>query len=509
MMYLYLMIPITSVNGVYSSNASEMMSGLGIISEHVLFATFLNSIGLVLAGPFVMAALKAYSFRYILTISLLLLLGFNIICGYTHSLPILFLLSLIMGVIRMFPLFVALIEVKKLLLGKKAAPPAPDSPEQAEKNNCMRGLTQSVIYFFFLTLGQIGSFVTVRISYEYQWQYVYLYFGASVLIGLILVTILMKPMDIKVRKDYKMPLVAQTFSLAICLSSSTYVFVYGMIYDWFDDDRIYIASGIAIISTSVLILQLLFCRNKLIDLKAIALPSVITAVVFFILVMVLSSSSVVVTTFMGLSMSTDSVKFASLSNWQIPGFAVGLGINMFMLKRRIHARWTMVIGFLFLLVSSIYMYFQYQSIAHFDSLILPTVIRSIGMWMIYAYCGYYGMNHVNLSKQLGTWVVILLVFRGVLGPVAGSTLYSSAIAYRTQDHVERIAQEYDRVYPEIFSLSLTSAKNMIQQQAVIATLKELTGWTIYGSFGCMIIALLFPYERWHFRYKKFKFSTKL
>ena len=41
---LFFFLPILTVGGVYSVNSTEMMSGLGIISEHIQFANFVTSI---------------------------------------------------------------------------------------------------------------------------------------------------------------------------------------------------------------------------------------------------------------------------------------------------------------------------------------------------------------------------------------------------------------------------------------------------------------------------------
>ena len=43
---LFFFLPILTVGGVYSVNSTEMMSGLGIISEHIQFANFVTSIGM-------------------------------------------------------------------------------------------------------------------------------------------------------------------------------------------------------------------------------------------------------------------------------------------------------------------------------------------------------------------------------------------------------------------------------------------------------------------------------
>ena len=48
---LFFFLPILSVGGVYSVNSTEMMSGLGIISEHIQFANFVTSIGMATFVP--------------------------------------------------------------------------------------------------------------------------------------------------------------------------------------------------------------------------------------------------------------------------------------------------------------------------------------------------------------------------------------------------------------------------------------------------------------------------
>lgn len=45
-------LPILTVGGTYSVASTEMMSGLGIISEHIQFANFATSIGMAAFCPF-------------------------------------------------------------------------------------------------------------------------------------------------------------------------------------------------------------------------------------------------------------------------------------------------------------------------------------------------------------------------------------------------------------------------------------------------------------------------
>ena len=94
-------IPILTVGGVYSVNSTEMMSGLGIISEHITFTTFATSIGMAAFCPFLyrlvvirrekMMCLAGFSMMYVL----------SYICAETDSIFLLALCSVLMGFLRM------------------------------------------------------------------------------------------------------------------------------------------------------------------------------------------------------------------------------------------------------------------------------------------------------------------------------------------------------------------------------------------------------------------------
>ena len=47
-----LFIPIMTVSGAYSANSSEMVGGLGILSEHISFIGFVTSVGMAAFSPF-------------------------------------------------------------------------------------------------------------------------------------------------------------------------------------------------------------------------------------------------------------------------------------------------------------------------------------------------------------------------------------------------------------------------------------------------------------------------
>ena len=520
LMFFFIFVPTMFLNGAYSSNATDMVGGLGILSEHVMFATFAAAIGLVIAGPYVLPVLKSFGARriYITGFSIMLLL--NIICGYTESVTMLALCSFLMGVVRVFVMLNTIFSLIKHFAGidpmSMLSSAADATPEQIAKKNQGRAMLQSITFFIFLTIGQVGSYLTSKIAYEYRWQYAHWYVAIYVLFAMLLVLLLMPPSHTRDKSKIEWPPLSQAITAAIFFFAVTFILVYGKTYDWFDDWRISLSGGIALVSAGAFILQHCFAKHRLIDPKAFTAPSVRMSIVFFTLVMLLNSSSALSSVFMGMAMKLDSVQTAAIGNWQIAGFFLAMLINIAMIKKAVHSRWVIACGFTFITVSTIYMYFLYQSMATYEMMILPTVLRGAGMWMIYAYCGCMGLNDLNAGKQLGSWIFIMLMFRAVLGPVGGATLYSNGVYHRSQNYIERFAQNLDssdsetaasfkriqmgmvmqgKSYEEATQMASISSKGGVQSQATLVALKEISGWTIWGGIGCTLLALVFPYGK--------------
>ena len=114
---ILLFIPIMTVSGAYSVNSSEMMGGLGFLSEHISFIGFMTSIGMAAFSPFF------YSLVCIRREKMMCLVGFSIlailsyVCAETDNLFLLALCSLIMGFVRQTLLMCNLFTLIKYAFG--------------------------------------------------------------------------------------------------------------------------------------------------------------------------------------------------------------------------------------------------------------------------------------------------------------------------------------------------------------------------------------------------------
>lgn len=82
---LFFFLPILSVGGVYSVNSTEMMSGLGIISEHIQFANFVTSIGMAAFAPFLYELVCIRREKLMCIAGFALMYVFSYVCGQNRQ----------------------------------------------------------------------------------------------------------------------------------------------------------------------------------------------------------------------------------------------------------------------------------------------------------------------------------------------------------------------------------------------------------------------------------------
>ena len=517
---LFLFVPVLFINGTYSSNIGEMTSSLGIISENIQYANFATAIGMAVFTPFLRKHLELRRPKMAFILGLLLLTLFSYLCARTDSIPLLIVCSFLTGIVRMDLIFHGIscfflyVFKRDMVHGMKPAPVA--VPEEVvSKIDHFRTLFLSILYLFFLTIGQLGSFVTAYLAYSYEWQYVYYFMIALALISLVLVELTMVYQKRVNTAHLNMKKFGDMVLASLLLMSLCYVLIYGKTLDWFDDRTIRLAVAVFLVSLGGFIFLELYSKRPYFNFRAFTGRNIVIAVVIFLIGMVLNSSSMLVSAFTGLSMTIDNWNNALLSNWSLAGNAIGTVIVFFMAKKRIPFKYMFIFSFSFITVSAIYMYFQFQSMGLYNNMIFPVIIRSAGMIIAYGMAGALGMTRLNLHYY-GSWMFIMLTVRSVIGPVAGISLYSNLLDNRENYYINRLSQEVDMLNPQISgayaytqagammqgrsyedaqSLASMSVTRKIHVQAVLAALKEIAGWTIWVGFASIILVIVIPYKR--------------
>ena len=518
---ILLFIPILTVGGVYSVNSAEMMSGLGIQSEHIQFVSFVTYIGMAAFAPFF------YDLVCIRREKLMCIMGFSImyalsyVCAETDSIFLLALCSLIMGFLRMVLMMVNLFTLIKYGFGMEATKNItpgmdPTTEEGWDKLDIEKATSQPIIYLFFMILGQLGTALTAWLAYEYEWQYVYYYMMGSTLTSILIIFITMPYHGYTNRQS---PINFAKFgSVAVFSSMMTcfiYVMIYGKVLDWFDDVSIVRATILTIVFAVFFIYMESTIRSPYFLLGVFRLRTIIMGIILFTLLMILNSSSMFVNIFANVGMKIDNYQNAVLGNWCVVGYVIGAIISVALGARGVHLKYLFAIGFFLIGLSAVFMYFEVQTSGLYERLKYQVIIRASGMMIVYALTAVHA-NQRMPYRFLSSWICIMLIVRMVVGPGIGTALYTNVFQHRQQHYVMRYAQNVDPMNPEAFrtyamtkngmlyqgkseteaeNMAALSTKGRIQVQATLSAIKEMSGWTIYGCLFAIIFVLIFPYRK--------------
>ncbi len=518
---LLLFIPILTVGGVYSVNSTEMMSGLGIISEHIQFTNFVTSIGMAAFAPFLYRLMCIRREKMMCLAGFSLMYVFSYICAETDSIFILALCSLLMGFLRMVLMMVNLFTLIKYAAGKeetrKITPGLKNNNDKGwNKLDIDRCVSQPGIYLFFMILGQLGTSLTAWLAFEYEWQYVYYFMMGTVLLSILVIFITMPYHKFATRR---FPINFRQFGnvavFCITLVCITYVLVYGKVLDWYDDASIRTATLVAAVSACIFFYMEKNRHSHYFLLDVFKLRTIRMGILLYLLLMIFNSSAMFVNVFTGVGMKLDNYQNATLGNWCVAGYAIGAISSMILGSKGVHFKYLFAAGFLFLGLSAVFMYFEVQSAGLYERMKYPVIIRATGMMFLYALTAAYATQRMPY-KYLSTWICVMLTVRMVLGPGIGGALYSNILQERQQHYVTRYAQNVDMLHPEAsasfiqtvqgmqyqgkskqdaINMAAMSTKGRIQVQATLSAVKEMAGWTVYGCLICMIFVLIIPYPK--------------
>ena len=518
---MLLFIPIMTVSGAYSANSSEMVGGLGILSEHISFIGFCTSIGMAAFSPFFydLVCIRREKFMCLVGFIILSLLSF--VCANTDSIFLIATCSLVMGFVRQTLLMCNLFTLIKYAFGIEATinvTPGNEPTDEKGWDALDKEKTTSMptIYFFFMILGQIGTWLTAWFAYHYEWQYVYYFMMGAMLLAVI---IIMFTMPFNGYEGGKIPITfskfgnVTVFSLMCC--SFIFIMVYGKVLDWYDHPYIRWATLICIVFTTLFVWLEKTQRSPYFLLSAFRLKSIQGGILLFFGLMILNSSQMFVNIFVGVGMKIDNYRNAVLGNWVLVGYFLGLVMAVISSAKGISLKWLFFLGFVFIGLAALYMYFEVQTAGLYDRMKWPVIIRATGMMLLYSVTAVYA-NQRMPYKFLSTWVCIMLTVRMIVAPGIGSALYSNVLQYRQQYYITRYSHDYNRTETstdatykqtirgmkaqgrsdaEAETMAAMSLKGNVQVQATLSAVKEMAGWTFYACFACAGIVIAVPWTK--------------
>lgn len=517
---MFLFVPPTFSGGAYLSNLGEMSGGLGLLSEEIQLASFFTSIGMCLFVPFMLQFLEIRRIKQTYLWCFGLLVPLNYICAVTTSVPVLLCACILIGFVRIIVMLNCTFTIAPYMTGMNTLAmftmtetPAPEVQYKMER---MRTFLMPVLYCFILLIAQSSNILTAWFAYEYSWQEAYYVVIGLLLAGILTVSVTMPDEEKRERYRIEWRKVPELILMTIFLCSMAYVLVFGKTLDWFDSKPICVAAAVMLISAGIFIfVSVRNGEDAYLPLGIFRYRNIWMSVLLFMVAMIFNSANMFVGTFSRLSTSAGNFHVAAMSRWAIVGCFAGLAVSLLLVLRKVRFRTTFVVGFLFMALSNVMMYFQYQTDGVFDNMVWPMVLNFTGLLMLYSLVAAFGMKSLP-ARYLVTFVFLMIWIRNSIAPVIGASVYSNMLNERQQYYITSLSQDIDATDPADANIyasniyvgnaagsgtygaeqfSATVLKGKVTVQATISAMKEITGNTVILLLIVSGIVFILPYHR--------------
>ncbi len=459
--------------GVYLAAVSEMVGSTALMQEDIMMAGYASLVGMGLTFAIMFRLKFRFPSKTALQTCAGVILLCNLICIYTHSVPVLVCACFVAGVFRMWATFECNSTIQLWITPK-------------------RDLSVFFCYIYLLVQGcmQFSGLLTVYTAVWAKWEYMH-----WLVIGLLV--LMMCGVQILFRHHRSMPRLPLfgidwlgAFMWGLTTLCAIFVCVYGEYYDWYASPYIRAAT---VAGVTVLLLNLWrasFIRHPYIALNVFTYRVVyINALLYIVIDLLLAPSHLFEHIYMEAVLGYDALHTISL-NWVVVlGVVAGSAFTYVTFALRKWRYKTMIlISFASLAGYLMYFYFTIDYNAPKELLVIPVFLRTFG-YVIVSICFLTALIRVPFHHFFQAITVQSLVSAG-LGGALGTAILDHALRGAMAKNALLLSATLDRVNPVASHLPAGQLMSMLQQQALMVSMKELLGWLTLFSLFCLLVLLL-------------------
>lgn len=459
--------------GIYLAAVSEMVGSLALLQEDIMMAGYASMVGMALTFTIMFRLKFRFASKTSLIICCVAIICCNLICIYTQSVPLLIITCFFAGIFRMWGTFECNSTIQLWL-----------TPQ--------RDLSIFFCYIYLLVQCciQLSGLITVYTSFWAKWEYMH-----WLVIGLLGITMLVTMILFRnYRSMHKLPLYGIDWlgglMWGLTLLCIIFICVYGEHYDWYQSWQIRIATIFCVIILLLNIWRASFIRHPFISLKTWSYKIVyMTFLLYIVINILLAPSHLLEHIYMNSILKYDSLNIISL-NWIVLLGTISGSIFCYLTFAR--KKWkykTMsVIAFVAITGYLIYFYFTIDYNLPKETLLIPIFLRS------FAYVIIAIIFLTSLSKVPFQYFFQAISIQGFvsasLGGALGSAILGHFSNFTMKKNIMLLSMTLDHVNTSIYKIPFTELCGILQQQALMVSLKELYGWLSLISLCCLLLFMI-------------------
>lgn len=465
--------------GVYLASVSQMVGAHSTLREDYVMAGYCTLIGLTIVFPMLFRIKFRFFTRQLFFITSIGLIICNLLTMTIETPWILWIICFVVGILKMSGMFGCMSSIQLCITPTRNF-----------------GVFFPVVYLLVCGAIQLSGICTAYICYFTDWRMMNLAVIAFLGIHAFLVYMLMKPDH---RSGPYLPLKGidwPGFILwSLLLIIGTWIFTFGEHFDWWNNYRINIASGLFLFILGLVIYRSAKCNEPYISLNAFAYPRVINLSFLLLGLMILQATAhSLQPVFVTAILHYDALNVISLNIPEFIGVVFGALLTYYTIVRW---KWSVkqYLFFCFSLVT-IYacsMYFSIDSTVNKEVFYLPLVALGIAEVMMEAMATYYLSQAIPFKHFFQTIAIIGFVRAG-FGTSIGSAVVDRLFNWSLAKNFTISSEAIDCVLVSNGSFRFDQLMSNMSTQSIMLALKETYGYVIFVGIVMLMIVLLSNYK---------------
>lgn len=476
-LFVFFVLIVQFSGGIYLAAANDMVGTTALMQEDILLAGYASLIGMSI-NFCVMFRLK---FRFSNRVSLLIcgavLIAANIVGANTTSVPVLVASCFVAGWFRMWATFACNSTIQLWITPRRDM-----------------AIFFCYVYIIVDSVIQLSGIAAIYSSFFLQWEYLHWIMISLLVLMMLLILIFVKP----VKGPMQIPLLGIDWIGAglwsVFMLCFAFVCVYGDFYDWWESGEIAGATVLGLACLAVNLWRASFLHHPYISFQALKNRNVIRAtLVYLVFFTLLATEHVFEHGYASAILGFDETNLIDLNWYVFAGIVAGCIFTYFTFATR---RWrykTMTaIGFAFAAIYLAWFYFMIDYGIEKEALFMPLFSRGFASVII----SIVFLTSMTPGESRLHFFVFpqALTLNGFTGAVMGATLGPAVVGEFLQHTVAKnaalLGAGLTDANPDAANMPLVQLYGMVQQQALVVSMKEIYGWLLIAAIVTSTIILV-------------------
>lgn len=506
-----IILPIMMLNGSYMGSMVEVAGTLGTDTEDITTGFYAAAAGMAITYPILPKVFETYSTKQMLLVDMLLQVLLCFVCAHAIHIYTLIICSFLIGFLKGFVMLWFIKRARRIF-----------SPKNID--------SEFYAYFYPLVygVGELVMVVTAEVAYIYNWKYMYYLMMLLLMIAILVIIIFYRHDRPAKRANWKYFHIRELMLISTVLLMIIYVLNYGKVLDWMSSPSIIFCIIMAPIIFAFFLWIEYNARIPYIVLLPLYTPKIWVSYFFMATAMFLSMSTTMLTPYITTVLKLDALHTCSLYMYFLPGYVIAAVICFWWIRLgRWDFRYLVTLGLSCFVLFFAILYFGISPSSTYEMLYIPIVLRNMGQMILVSAFAWFAVHDME-RKHLLSYILFLISFRSILGPVAGISCFSNWLYYLQQKYTcsltenftwndPLVASSYTNTfnqyimqghgYNESMQLATENLSSIVQQQSTLLALKDIFGVMMFISLVIMIITCFIPFNKFRAMKTQNKFDT--